>query len=73
MNRLIALAALAAAAVIGLASSAFTVKQTPQVLVTQFAEPVRVIREPGLHWKLPFYETVITFDRRLLDLAPSPQ
>ena len=67
MNRLVALAALAAALVIGLASSAFTVHQTQQVLVTQFGEPVRVIREPGLHWKVPFIQTVISFDRRLLD------
>jgi membrane protease subunit HflC len=67
MNRLIPLAVVAAALVVGLASSVFTVHQTQQVLVTQFGEPVRVIREPGLHWKLPFIQTVISFDRRLLD------
>jgi membrane protease subunit HflC len=67
MNRAIALAVLAAVLVVGLVSSAFTVHQTQQVLVTQFGEPVRVIREPGLHWKVPFIQTVISFDRRLLD------
>jgi membrane protease subunit HflC len=45
----------------------FTVDQTEQVLITQFGEPVRVITEPGLHAKLPFVQTVISFDRRLLD------
>jgi membrane protease subunit HflC len=73
MNRLIALAVAAAVVVVGLASSAFTVHQTQQVLVTQFGEPVRVIRDPGLHWKLPFIQTVIAFDRRLLDFDSSAQ
>ena len=73
MNRLLALAVAGAVAVILLASSAFTVHQTQQVLVTQFGEPVRVIREPGLHWKLPFIQTVIAFDRRLLDFDSSAQ
>jgi membrane protease subunit HflC len=73
MNRLLALAVAAAVAVVLLASSAFTVHQTQQVLVTQFGEPVRVIREPGLHWKVPFIQTVIAFDRRLLDFDSSAQ
>ena len=64
MNRLVAAAAVVAVLVIGLASSAFTVHQTQQVLVTQFGEPVRVVREPGLHWKLPFIQTVLAFDRK---------
>jgi modulator of FtsH protease HflC len=73
VNRLIALAVLGAALVIGLASSAFTVHQTQQVLVTQFGEPVRVIKDPGLKWKLPFIQTVLSFDRRLLDFDSSAQ
>jgi len=48
-------------------SSLFTVHQTQQVLVTQFGQPVRVIQAPGLHTKLPFIQSVIAFDRRLLD------
>jgi membrane protease subunit HflC len=50
------------------------VHQTQQVLITQFGEPRRVIKEPGLHWKLPFIQSVITFDRRLLDFdAPGEE
>lgn len=49
------------------ASTLFTVQQTQQVLITQFGQPIRVIREPGLHYKVPFIQTVIPFDRRLLD------
>ena len=48
-------------------ASLFTVDQTEQALVTQFGQPVRVIEQPGLHVKIPFMQTVITFDRRLLN------
>jgi membrane protease subunit HflC len=49
-------------------TSLFTVDQTEQVLITQFGRPVRVISDPGLHAKIPFVQTVISFDRRLLNL-----
>jgi membrane protease subunit HflC len=49
-------------------STLFTVNQTEQVLVTQFGQPVRVITEPGLHAKTPFIQTVISFDKRLLNI-----
>jgi membrane protease subunit HflC len=67
MNRALILGGVAAVALLAAASSLFTVQQTEQVLVTQFGEPVRVISEPGLHAKIPFIQTVISFDRRLLD------
>ncbi len=67
MNRaLIGLVALAVV-LITAAASLFTVHQTQQVLVTQFGQPVRVIQAPGLHTKIPFIQSVIAFDRRLLD------
>jgi membrane protease subunit HflC len=49
-------------------ASLFTVDQTEQVLITQFGDPVKVITEPGLHTKTPFVQTVIPFDKRLLNL-----
>ena len=49
--------------------SLFTVQQTEQALLTQFGRPVRVIETAGLHTKLPFIQTVIPFDRRLLYLG----
>ncbi len=68
MNRM-ATAGLAAVVMAGLvaATSLFIVEQTEQVLITQFGSPVRVISEPGLHVKVPLIQTVISFDRRLLD------
>ncbi len=50
-------------------SALFTVGQTEQVLITQFGQPIRVIATPGLHVKVPFIQTVINFDRRLLDYS----
>ncbi|MBR0659954.1 protease modulator HflC [Neoroseomonas oryzicola] len=74
MNRTFILLGVLAAIVVTAASSLFTVHQTQQVLITQFGQPIRVIREPGLHYKLPFIQSVITFDRRLLDFdAPGEE
>ena len=67
MNRLVLAAGAAFVVLVVLAASLFTVVQTEQVLITQFGEPRRVINTPGLHVKVPFVQTVITFDRRLLD------
>ena len=74
MNRSIILLGILAAAIFTASSTLFTVHQTQQVLITQFGEPRRVIREPGLHWKVPFIQSVISFDRRLLDFdAPGEE
>jgi modulator of FtsH protease HflC len=51
-------------------SSLFTVNQMAQVIVLQFGEPRRVIREPGLNIKIPFVQDVEVFDKRILDLDP---
>ena len=66
------LAAVIVAAIVA-DSCLFTVSQTEQALVTQFGQPVRVIRQPGLHAKLPLMQTAIFFDRRLLDYEVPPE
>lgn len=64
----------AVAAVAILASSAlFTVRQTEQAIVLQLGNPVRVIKEPGLQFKLPFIQNVLYYDNRVLDLDPPTQ
>ncbi len=52
--------------------SAFTVHQTQKALVVQLGKPVGEIREPGLHFKLPFVQNVIYFDARVLDYDAQP-
>ena len=51
----------------------FTVPQWMQAVVLQLGEPVRTIREPGLYLKVPFIQSVIYFDKRLLDYDASPK
>lgn len=72
-TRLLILGGVAVAALFLLASTLFTVQQTQQVLITQFGQPIRTIATPGLHAKIPFIQTVIAFDRRLLDYEGPPE
>ncbi|MGY4803234.1 protease modulator HflC [Teichococcus aerofrigidensis] len=74
MNRMMLLGGVVVVGLAAAASALFTVHQTEQVLITQFGEPIRVIEKPGLHAKLPFIQSVISFDRRLLDFdAPGEE
>ena len=47
--------------------------QTEQALVVRLGEPVRVVTDPGLHFKAPFIDTVISIDKRILDLENPSQ
>ena len=62
------IAALVIVALIIAYSSLFTVYQTRQALVVRLGEPVRVVTEPGLHFKIPLIDSVIHIDKRILDL-----
>ncbi len=50
----------------------FTVREDRQVVVTRFGKPVRVLRNAGLHYRLPFVEQLSFFDRRLLEYDSNP-
>jgi modulator of FtsH protease HflC len=53
--------------------SVYTVDQTEQAIITQFGEPVgEPITEPGLHFKVPFVQTVNTLDKRFLEWDGAP-
>ena len=54
-------------------SSLFTVSQTEQALVVRLGRPVDVVSEPGLNFKAPFIDTVISIDKRILDLENPSQ
>ena len=60
------------AAIVSL-SALFVVHQTQQALILQFGNPVRVIKDPGLHFKLPFVQNAEFYDSRILDLDPPAQ
>ncbi|MCD6533549.1 MAG: protease modulator HflC [Deltaproteobacteria bacterium] len=51
----------------------FVVDQTQQAMVLQLGKPIKVVKDPGLAFKIPFIQQVTYFDRRLLhyDAAPA--
>ena len=51
----------------------FTVSQTKQALVVRLGKPVRVITEPGLNVKIPFIDSVIYIDKRILNIESPAQ
>ena len=70
------LVGIAVVVLIIISSATFEVKQTEQALVLRFGEPVAgrgLITEPGLHFKIPFVETVVLLDNRILDLESPKQ
>ncbi len=61
------------AAIVVAFGSIFTVYQTRQAIVVELGKPIRIITEPGLHFKIPFFQNVIHIDNRILDLEASAQ
>src|SRR3979490_3281917 len=54
-------------------SRLFTVYQPQQALVVRLGQPVRVVTEPGLNFKVPLIDSVIGIDKRILDLENPAQ
>ncbi len=67
------LVVIAGAFLILLFSSVYLVYQPEQAIVLQFGEPVRLVNEPGLKFKVPFIQNVVFYDSRLLNLDPPAQ
>ena len=60
-------------AIVGL-STVFTVDETRQVVILQFGEPVKIIKTPGLNFKLPApLQIAQHFDDRLLEYDVPPE
>jgi membrane protease subunit HflC len=58
--------------------SVFTVNEREQALVLQFGEPVRAVNaptnpDPGLHFKAPFINDVLIFDKRNIEFDMRPE
>ncbi len=67
------LVALAVAFVAVYATATFQVGEWQQAVVLQFGRPVRTVTEPGLHFKKPFVQNVVYFERRLLEYDAAPK
>ena len=74
-NYLLSAAVIALALVLFLILSGafYTVDQTEQVIITQFGQPVGdAITDPGLHFKVPFVQSVNSLDKRFLEWDGAP-
>ncbi|MBS4773066.1 MAG: protease modulator HflC [Proteobacteria bacterium] len=69
----IALGVIAAAILFVAINSVYVVRQTEQAIVLQFGNPVRVVKDAGLKFKIPFIQNVVFYDNRLLNLDPPAQ
>ncbi|HZD25216.1 MAG TPA: protease modulator HflC [Alphaproteobacteria bacterium] len=74
MNRTLGIALAIVLVILGLAAygSFFTVHESQQAMVLQFGEPKRVVRDPGLHFKVPFVQNVVSMEKRILDFDAPP-
>ena len=54
-------------------SSIFVIKETERAIMLRFGEVVQFDIQPGLHFKIPFVNTVRKFDGRVLTLDARPQ
>ncbi len=53
-------------------SSVFAVHETQQALVLQFGNPVKTVKQSGLHFKAPFVQDVQFMEKRILDFDAPP-
>ena len=51
-------------------TSVFLVKETEQVMVVRFGNPVAQIKEPGIHFKLSILDDARVFEKRILNVNP---
>jgi membrane protease subunit HflC len=54
-------------------ASTYTLGEAQQVIITQFGDPVGdPVKDPGLHFKVPFVQQANYFDKRFLEWDGSP-
>ena len=73
MKKKIIIAVIALLLIIGASNSTYTVKENQYACTFRFSEIVSVTDEPGLHFKLPFVDSVEYFTKAtmLYDIPPS--
>ncbi|MEM7071233.1 MAG: protease modulator HflC [Pseudomonadota bacterium] len=67
MKKLIGLGGVLLFAVWLISEVSYIVRETEQVLVLEFGKALKVVSEPGLHFKIPFVQTSNYLDKRILD------
>lgn len=74
MSRILSMIALPLVIVVAVLAmtSVYIVDVREKALVTRFGEVIHVREEPGLGFKLPLVDTVVTYDARILGLQTDP-
>jgi modulator of FtsH protease HflC len=54
-------------------SSAFIVTQTQMAVVLEFGKAKDPIYQPGLYWKIPLAQTVVYFEKKIIDIESTPK
>ena len=71
-SNIIVLSLLALILIVVAATGLYIQNEAQQSIVTRFGKPVRTVMNPGLHFKIPFLETVHSFDKRFWNGAENP-
>ena len=72
MRKVVIIIVVAIGALILIGQSFYTVDITKQVIILQFGEYQQTVSTPGVHVKVPFIQTVLEFEKRvLMSDAPS--
>jgi modulator of FtsH protease HflC len=69
-NTPVTIAAVAALFLFVISTSIFIVKETQQVMVVRFGNPIEQIKEPGLYFKASILDDVRVFEKRILNVDP---
>ena len=56
-----------------LSSTLYMINEGEQALIVRQGAPIGVVTEPGLKFKIPLMDTVISYEARLLTLEPPPE
>jgi modulator of FtsH protease HflC len=72
LRKILPLLAIVLIIIVGLTQATFMVYQTQAAMVLQLGKAVGDIRGPGLHFKIPFAQNVLYFDKRILEYDAPP-
>ncbi|HSV30497.1 MAG TPA: protease modulator HflC [Atribacteraceae bacterium] len=74
MKKAVIVIVLVLVALIVLSQAVFTIDERKQAIILALGEYVRTIKEPGLNFKIPFIQSVIRMERRVLEAdAPATE
>ena len=73
MNKTNLIIGLLLVVIVGIASTAYVVKETERAVKLKFGEVVEADVRPGLHWRVPVMHRIRKFDSRIMTLDARPE